>query len=205
MIVLLRHGATEGAEKRCIGRTDVPLSRLGRDQAGELARTLSRLQFARICASPLQRAVDTVRPLAVSLGMGSAVEVVPGLAEINMGEWDGLSFTEILTRFPEEYAERGNCLGDYRTPGGESFNDVADRALAVLLELAKGPLPVLCATHAGVIRSVLCRVTGHPMDNLFHFKVPNGVLVPLKPVGSGLEVLDAKASPQEIARLIKLK
>ncbi len=203
MIVLMRHGATEGAEKQCIGRTDVPLSRLGRDQAGELVQALSRVEFARICASPLQRAIETVRPLAASLGMGAAVEVLPGLAEIDMGEWDGLSFKEILIRFPEEYDRRGKCLGDYRTPGGESFNDVADRALAVLLELAKGPLPVLCATHAGVIRSVLCRVTGHPMDNLFHFKIPNVSLVPLRSVGSGLEVVDTNASPQEIARLIK--
>ncbi|MGE4423050.1 MAG: histidine phosphatase family protein [Pseudodesulfovibrio sp.] len=167
MIVLLRHGWTEGGKGRCVGRTPLPLSPEGRAQALDLVDALGAIPFARLCSSPAGRAQDTLAPLAERLGL--EVETLPALDEIDMGAWDGLSFDEIRARFPEEYASRGQRLGSYRAPGGESFADVAGRAMATLAELAEGPQPVLAATHAGVIRSVLCRVTGHPLDGLFRF------------------------------------
>ncbi|XXJ19377.1 histidine phosphatase family protein [Desulfovibrio caledoniensis] len=167
MIILLRHGRIEDGKGRCLGRTDVPLSSDGLAQARELAEELGAIPFARLCSSPAGRALDTLKPLAARLGM--EVESLPALDEIDMGEWDGLDFDTIRRRFPEEYAARGKRLGSYRVPGGESFEDVAERAMAALEELARGPRPVLAATHAGVIRAVLCRVTGHPLDGLFRF------------------------------------
>jgi probable phosphoglycerate mutase len=167
MIILLRHGRIEDGKGRCLGRTDVPLSADGRAQARELAEELSAIPFARLCSSPADRALASLKPLSAKLGL--EVKSLPALDEINMGEWDGLDFDTIRRRFPEEYAARGKRLGRYRVPGGESFEDVAERAMAALEELARGPQPVLAATHAGVIRSVLCRVTGHPLDELFRF------------------------------------
>ncbi|OIQ51468.1 Phosphoserine phosphatase 1 [Pseudodesulfovibrio hydrargyri] len=167
MIILVRHGRIENGKGRCVGRTDVPLSPDGLAQARNLADELGALPFARLCSSPADRALATLGPLAGRLGL--EVEPLPALDEIDMGEWDGLSFDEIRKRFPYEYVERGKRLGRYRVPGGESFEDVAERAMGALEELARGPRPVLAATHAGVIRSVLCRVTGHPLDGLFRF------------------------------------
>lgn len=204
MIVLMRHAAIEGAKGCCIGRTDVPLSPKGREQAGSLALPLSEIGFARLCVSPAGRAVETLHPLAVRLGMEKAVEIFPGLAEIDMGEWDGLFFKDILARFPEAYRERGEQLGSYRTPGGESFNDVADRALAVLRELAGGAMPTLCVTHAGVIRSVLCRVTGRPMDTLFEFKPGHTECTVLSPSGDRLDLVATGVAPADLRRVIDL-
>jgi probable phosphoglycerate mutase len=167
MIILLRHGRIEDGKGRCLGRTDVPLSSDGLAQARELAEELGAIPFARLCSSPAERAQATLRPLAARLGR--EVESLPALDEIDMGQWDGLDFDTIRRRFPEEYAARGKRLCSYRVPGGESFEDVAERAMAALEELARGPCPVLAATHAGVIRAVLCRVTGHPLDGLFRF------------------------------------
>ncbi|WP_319584036.1 histidine phosphatase family protein [uncultured Pseudodesulfovibrio sp.] len=167
MIILLRHGRVLDGKGLCLGRTDAPLSPDGKDQARKVADELEGIPFARLCSSPAARTRATLHPLAERLGL--EVETLPALAEIDMGKWDGLDFETIRQRYPAEYAERGKCLGRYRVPGGESFEDVADRAMETLTELARGPMPVLAATHAGVIRTVLCRVTGHPLDDLFHF------------------------------------
>jgi probable phosphoglycerate mutase len=186
MIILLRHGRIEDGKGRCVGRTDVRLSPDGLAQARDLADELGAISFARLCSSPAQRTRATLGPLAERLGL--AVETLPALAEIDMGAWDGLTFDEIRERFPEEYAARGKRLSQYRVPGGESFEDVADRAMAALDELARGPQPVLAATHAGVIRAVLCRVTGHPLDGLFRFTPGYARCTVLRPNG-GFELV----------------
>lgn len=49
------------------------------------------------------------------------IEVVDGLAEIDMGEWDGHSFDEIREQFSAEYVARGADMYDFRPPQGESF------------------------------------------------------------------------------------
>jgi probable phosphoglycerate mutase len=181
MIVLLRHGRTEGGKGRCVGRAAVPLSPQGLAQALDLADDLGAIPFARLCSSPASRTQATIGPLAARLGLG--VDILPALDEIDMGAWDGLSFDEIRARYPDEYAARGRQLDRYRAPGGENFEDVAERAMAALAELAAGPRPVLVATHAGVIRSVLCRVTGHPLEGLFRFSPGCGRCTVLRPNG----------------------
>lgn len=200
MIVLMRHGQTVQAKGRCIGRTDIPLSDEGRAQARQAAEALAGIGFARLCASPAGRARDTLAPLADTEGLGA--DILFDLDEINMGTWDGLSFNDIRARFPDDYVERGIHFGDFRPPGGESFNDVADRAMAALDELASGPGPVLVVTHAGVIRSVLCRVTGHPMDNLFRFAPGHCQCTVLVSAGAGLELAAESVSPGEAALLL---
>lgn len=197
MIVLARHAHTEQAKGRCVGRTDVPLSIQGVAQVDRLAEALAEAGLVRLCSSPENRAVDTLAPLADRLGMKE--EIIPGLDEIDMGKWDGLFFDDIRTRFPEAYAERGSHFGDFRPPCGESFNDVADRAMSALALLAAGRQPVFAVTHAGVIRSVLCRVTGHPMDDLFRFKPGHALCTILVPSQGGLELVATEIHPGEVA------
>jgi probable phosphoglycerate mutase len=201
VIVLVRHARTEGGKGRCIGRTPLPLSDEGVDQALMLAKTLSALKFARLCSSTSQRALDTIVPLAESLGL--PVEAMPGLDEIDMGAWDGISFEDIRKGFPEEYALRGSRFGTFRPPGGESFSDVADRAVEILDVLAAGPQPVLAVTHAGVIRSVLCRLTGHPLDDLFHFAPDNLGCTVLRPTQPGHELVATGLLPENIPSFLK--
>lgn len=200
MIVLMRHAQVDCGHGRCIGRTDIPLTSEGREQALAMAETLSSIGLARLCSSPARRALDAVVPLAGVLGRN--VDVLPALAEIDMGAWDGLSFEDIRARFPEEYAERGRRFGEFRPPGGENFNDVAGRAMEALSELAGGVRPVLVATHAGVIRAVLCRLTGHPMDDLFHFKPDHLGCTLIRPARSGLELVADGVRPEDLAPFI---
>lgn len=201
MIVLLRHAQTDTAAGRCVGRANVPLSGRGKAMAEELVGCLSQAGFVRLCTSPSQRARDTITPLAGRMGMKP--EIIPELDEIDMGEWDGLFFRDIQSRYPVAYAERGKHFADFRPPGGESFNDVADRAIPVLSRLGAGPLPVLVVTHAGVIRSVLCRVSEYPMDDLFRFKPEYGVCSVLAPARDGLRIVAETVMPSAVVPLLR--
>lgn len=191
MIVLMRHAHTDAGAGRCIGRTDVPLSAEGARQAADLAEILGGCAFSRLCSSPSGRARDTLAPLASHRGVET--EILSGLDEIDMGAWDGLSFDEIRARFPADYARRGASFGDFRPSGGESFNDAANRAMQVLSALASGPQHVLAVTHAGVVRAILCRLTGHDMNDPFQFKPFHVGCTVL--AANGLDVVETGVEP----------
>lgn len=200
MIILVRHGQTMHGTGRCIGRTALPLSPEGQEQAENLAELLSGAGFARLCASPSGRAQDTLAPLAQRTGLRP--DLLPELDEIDMGEWDGLPFDEIQNIFPDLYALRGKAFSGFRAPGGESFNEVAGRAMTAVAALAKGPLPVLAVTHAGVIRSVLCSLTGHPMDDLFHFSPENARCTAVRLNGGALELRGTDIPAKDVAHYL---
>lgn len=101
LIYLVRHAMPDipiGA-RWCVGHTDLPLGTVGRMQAA-LLPFVPELQDKPVFCSYLSRAVDTARPLCSEPGIRE------GLQEQDMGVWDGLSFDEIMVRFPELYAAR---------------------------------------------------------------------------------------------------
>ena len=163
LIFLLRHGAIDNPPpRRFLGRTDLPLNADGLRQARDLGRWLGAIPFRRVCASPLARAVETAA--LVSGRPAAAIERIDALVEIDLGAWEGLSLAEVQVRFPGEYEQRGQDLAAYRTPGGESFSEVADRACPALADLARDmPGPLLVVAHMGVNRVVLSRLLGRPL------------------------------------------
>jgi len=175
-IYLLRHGepAVPGPGRWCLGsRSDWPLSRTGREQAEQAAERLSAAQLTAVFSSPLQRCLQTAEAVSARCGLPAAVR--PALAEIDMGLWDGRSFREIRGAWPQEYEARGLDLAHFRTPEGETFEECADRAEACLSAVtAESAGNILLVTHAGWIRSLLCRRQGLPLDSLLSLPVPYG-------------------------------
>jgi len=196
MIALIRHAEALGAEGRFIGRTDLPLSALGRDQASALAQALDGARIATLAASPLARARDTAAPLAQRLGLHPVI--VPGLAELDMGSWEGRLRAEVKAGEPEAYARRGEDFGRFRPPGGETFAELADRAMAALGELSRLPGPVAAVAHAGVIRVLVCAILGAPLSRLFRLTPDHTRLTVLIPatVGWRVAAFNAPASPE---------
>jgi len=93
-LVLLRHGQTEyNAGSRMQGQLDTELSELGRAQAVAAAEVLAKRQPLLIVSSDLRRAYDT----AVVLGerTGVEVDVDSRLRETHLGDWQGLTHTEV--------------------------------------------------------------------------------------------------------------
>lgn len=188
LIFLLRHGAIDNPPpRRFLGRSDLPLNADGVRQARDLARWMGVLPFRRVCASPLSRAVETAA--LVSGRPAAAIERVETLVEIDLGAWEGLSLAEVQVRFPGAYEQRGQDLAAYRTPGGESFAQVADRACPALADLARDRSgPLLVVAHMGVNRAVLSRLLGRPLALLLDIPQAYAAVNVLCAGPQGLEV-----------------
>ncbi|MFR9753180.1 bifunctional RNase H/acid phosphatase [Nocardia sp. 004] len=133
-MLLLRHGQTElSRQRRYCGRSDPPLTPLGRRQAAGAAAMLSAEGgIAAVVSSPLGRARETAQAVATALGV--EMEIHDGLIETDFGAWEGMTFAEAAQRDPELHAR---WLGDpsIAAPGGESFDQVAERVGAACRDL----------------------------------------------------------------------
>lgn len=155
-LLLLRHGQTElSRQRRYSGRGNPELTDTGRRQAADAARYLaSKGGIAAVLTSPLKRARDTAAAAADALGL--PVRVDDDLIETDFGEWEGLTFLEAAERHPDVH--RG-WLSDtaLRPPGGESFDEVAQRVQRVRDRIVAehGQSTVLVVSHVTPIKSLL--------------------------------------------------
>lgn len=169
-IHLVRHGQTEFREKGriCLGRLNLPLSRLGHMQGALLGRYFSQQEF-RLMTSGLLRANQTAAHI------GKDIETESAFAELDVGEWDGLPFSVIRERWPEIYAARGENPYAVCMPGGEAPQDCLSRARTALDRITgQGGKDVVIVAHAGVIRLLLCSLIGKPMQEFLTISQPYG-------------------------------
>jgi len=128
-LYLIRHGETGWSRSgRHTGRTDIPLTPNGEDEARELGKHLRDISFAQVLTSPLRRAVQTCS-LA---GLDKNPEIEPDLAEWDYGDYEGQRSVDILEARPDWNVYRDGC------PGGETPAQVsarADRLISRLLKL----------------------------------------------------------------------
>jgi len=123
---LARHGETAWSlSGQHTGKTDLPLTPRGEENARRLGARLRGFTFVRVWTSPLQRAKRTCE-LA---GFGAVAELDPDLVEWNYGEYEGLTSVEIYSRRPNWQLFRDGC------PGGESPAQVAARADQVVKKI----------------------------------------------------------------------
>ena len=119
IIYLARHGETAWTlSGQHTGTTDLPLTEHGEQNARRLGERLKGLTFAKVFASPLQRARKTCE-LA---GFGSVAEIDPDLVEWNYGEYEGLTSAQIHATRPDWKLFRDGC------PGGETLAQIGARA-----------------------------------------------------------------------------
>ena len=169
--MLWRHGQTVwNAERRFQGQSDIPLDETGQAQAERAARLLAALRPDLIVSSDLSRAAGTAAALARLTGLEVVLD--KDLRERSGGSWEGLTDTEIRTRYPVEHAS-------WTPPDGEPSAVVAERVAGALhraAEAVSGPgmttgLAVV-ASHGAALRLGMSRLLGMP-EELF------GVLGPL--------------------------
>ena len=152
-VVLVRHGETEWSrDGRHTGRTDVPLTELGREEAALLGARLAPWRFAGVLASPLRRALDTCG-LA---GYGDPVEVREDLAEWDYGAYEGRTTVDIRAERP------GWTLWIDGVPAGETTEQVGERADRIVSELRTAGGDVAVFAHGHVLRVLAARWVGLP-------------------------------------------
>ena len=171
LLFLVRHGETEwNRVGRWQGKTDIPLSDVGRQQARALAAELMGRGIADVHASDLRRAMETAQLIAAALGVAEP-KVDARLRERGFGCFEGFTREECAERHPDAWTR---YLADRRAtpPGGEPQADVAARILAALTDIARAPVAADAATlvvsHGGAIRTFIHEVTGEappPLEN----------------------------------------
>ena len=118
-LYLIRHGETAWTiSGQHTGRTDLPLTPRGEDQAHTLLPVLRRIEFSHVLTSPARRAQKT----CALAGLAATAVVTPDLAEWNYGQYEGRISQDIRQQRPEWNLFRDGC------PGGESVDEVSDRA-----------------------------------------------------------------------------
>jgi broad specificity phosphatase PhoE len=167
-IILARHSETIWNEQlRYIGRTDLELSDLGRKHAMALAEHLSVMPVREIYASSMKRALETATLAAA--GRDLTVRVEPNLREIDFGNWEGLTFNEIASAYPDLADIWIEDPYSVHIPGGESLMAFCDRVRnawdATCRNIVAGYNPTteditLIVTHAGCIKIILGDIMG---------------------------------------------
>jgi broad specificity phosphatase PhoE len=152
-LLLARHGETDWNRiGRWQGQADPPLNEAGRRQAVELAERLAGDGVVAIYTSDLQRASETARVVGERLGL--AVVEDPGLREIDVGSWSGLTRDEVQQRDPEGFAR---WLGGEIGHDGETREQLTDRVVATVERIAAAHDggTIVVVSHGGAIRALL--------------------------------------------------
>ena len=150
-VYLARHGETAWSiTRQHTGLTDLPLTENGARNARRLGDRLKGLTFAKVFTSPLQRALRTCE-LA---GFGTVAEVDRDLVEWDYGQYEGRTTADILRERPDWELFRDGC------PGGESPQQIGERADRVVSRLRAVPGDVLVFSSGHFIRVLAARWLG---------------------------------------------
>ncbi len=173
-IILVRHGQTAwnvgtGSGERFRGRIDLPLDDAGLTQARALAQCLADHPIVAVYSSPLKRAMETARPTAQQLGL--PVQPLPGIMDINYGDWQGLSRPEVATAYPDLYQHWLETPHRVKFPNGESLRQVRLRGMAALKEIVARheEQVILLVAHQVVNKVLVCAMLG--LDNSHFWRV----------------------------------
>jgi broad specificity phosphatase PhoE len=173
VLVLVRHGEAAGnAQRLLLGRTDSPLTEIGRAQAAAVGARLG--PAIRLVSSPLRRAVDT----AEALGLGLEVEIDDRWVEVDYGDHEGTAVGDL----PAEVWQRWRADPDFRPPGGETLAEVGRRVRQACEELvaeegAGGRAPegdVVVVSHVSPIKAAVAWALGSGDDLSWRLHLSNG-------------------------------
>ena len=158
-IYLIRHGRQNSP----LCNVDVPLEEAGFRQAKLVAKRLKLYDIQALYSSNLIRAIQTAEIIGEELSLTNRIE--EAFQEISFGELTGLSDEEIKDKYSEFLKERGKAIEDLPCPGGETGQDVYNRAFPVIERIIKeakenGIENIAIVTHGGVIRTMVAGVLG---------------------------------------------
>ena len=159
-LYLIRHGETEWAlSSRHTGRTDLPLTDNGEDEARELGMHLRDLPFTHVLTSPLKRARQT----CALVGLDNTPEIEPDLAEWDYGDYEGKRSVDIRGERPNWNVFRDGC------PNGEMPAQVSDRADLLIARLRTLDGKVALFSHGQFGGVLAARWIGLPLAKAQHF------------------------------------
>ena len=157
-VAFIRHGPTAWNRQKLLqGRSDKPLDEAGRQEVGNWT-VPPEITGWPLHVSPLRRTRQTAEIL---FGPGCTIE--PALVEMDFGDWEGRTVTDLRTELGSEMTENEARGLDFLPPNGESPRMVQERVLPLLTGWAKEGRDRVCVAHKGVIRAILAKAFDWPM------------------------------------------
>jgi alpha-ribazole phosphatase len=177
---LVRHGLTEwNTQQRFCGHSDIPLSLQGRLQAHWLAEQLQKEMISTIYTSDLQRARETAEIIARQRTSSVQIKVSATWREMDFGEWEGLTYTQIAEQFKDQLGFFTNPEHD-SPPRGESLAHLQQRVkdgLSAIVQSDDWPVgDVVIVSHGGPLRVLLCSLLGMPIQRQWQLRLDPGSL-----------------------------
>jgi broad specificity phosphatase PhoE len=173
-LILVRHGETVyNAQARFTGQSDVPLSVLGRRQTAVLGECLATKCLDVIVTSDLER----TRVMAETIASYHALPIWEDidLRELALGEWEGYTYNEVLTRDAVLVAQWQVDPATYAPPGGETVAQLRNRCTRALRrwQTRFPEVSVLWVTHGGLIGVLLCHLLKIDLNRRWQFRHDN--------------------------------
>ncbi|WP_145591399.1 adenosylcobalamin/alpha-ribazole phosphatase [Yersinia rochesterensis] len=185
-LFLVRHGQTEANLRGVFcGLTDVPLTPLGVEQAGNVAGWLAEVEFAHAASSQLRRARHTADIVLAGHSLNAEVDnksvdnksVDDQLNEMNFGEWEMRHHHDLQHEDPDAWAAWVADWQQASPTGGESFPQFSTRIESVvqsLLSTKDSEKNQLVVAHQGVLSLMLARLLAMPAVAMWHFHFEQG-------------------------------
>jgi len=152
-IVLIRHGQTEWSiTGQHTGRTDVPLTDFGRQQADALGGMLDGTHFDLVISSPLVRAWETMQ----RAGYGAQGVADDTVLEWDYGVYEGRRTDDIRRDIPDW------SVWTHPIMGGESADEVGARADLAIEQCLAAEGRVAVFAHGHFLRVMAARWIGMP-------------------------------------------
>ena len=166
---LVRHGQTTwNSDNRIQGHSDLPLSPAGEAQAKRLGALFAARHLSGIFTSHLKRSNQTAVHIAAGNGHGVQPVIERDLAEMHLGEWEGLTPEEVDARFAGAYQQWRTRPSSVRIPGAEPIAAFHRRVREAMEKIVtgSGDGEYVIVSHGGVIAALLAEVLGADYDAL---------------------------------------
>lgn len=193
-LLLVRHGQTDGnSNGRFVGHQDIPLNETGERQIQAAAQRLRKERPAAIYSSDLLRACQTASAIQQAIQQSISPAPPPKLIkdqrirEMHFGEWEGLTYSEIENAYPEELKSWQADIFHVAPPGGESLQQLAERAhffLEELLDTYSGQ-SVIVAGHGGTFEALAIKILKLESGRSWQFQLNNTGICEFKFFPSG--------------------
>ncbi|MFB6457649.1 alpha-ribazole phosphatase family protein [Chitinophaga sp. Hz27] len=170
-IYLIRHTTPAVERGICYGFADIDVAPTFETEAARIKGLMPDMPLV-VYSSPLQRCFK----LATYL-FGDQFTTDDRLKELNFGEWEMKRWDDLgpdaLQKWMDDFVYE-------RVPGGESYVDLRDRAVAVLNEVINKGEDAVIVTHSGIIRALLAHITETPLEKSFERRTEYGRVARLK-------------------------
>lgn len=158
-LIIVRHGETEyNTQNRYCGIIDPSLDFVGKLNASKVAESLRLFKIDKIYSSSLKRAAETANFIAQATDYNSNfIEKVSDLNETNFGIFEGLTYEEIMDKYPKPYSNWINDQFNISPPEGESIHALQARSLRAFKNIVNENIgkTVVVVTHGGPIKLFL--------------------------------------------------